>query len=45
MNISKIIFEKLKKMLKIADFANYGPKYLSTQIFPRHAVCASKPEI
>ena len=29
-------------MLKIADFANFGPKYLGPQIFPRHAVCGSK---
>ena len=45
MNISKVIFEKLKKMLKIADFANFGPKYLGPQSFPRHAVCGSKLEI
>ena len=45
MNISKVIFEKLKKMQKIADFANFGPKYLGPQIFPRHAVCGSKLEI
>ena len=38
MNISKVIFEKLKKMLKIAGFANFGPKYLGPQIFRRHAV-------
>ena len=25
-------------MLKIADFANFGPKYLGPQIFPRYAV-------
>ena len=37
----KVIFEKLKKkMLKIAYFANFGPKYLGPQIFPRHAVLA-----
>ena len=29
MNISKTIFEKLKKMLKIADFANFGLTYFS----------------
>ena len=34
MNISTVIFEKLKKMLKIADFANFGPEYLGSQIFP-----------
>ena len=45
MIISKVIFENLKKMLKIADFANFGPKYLGPQIFPRHAVCGSKLEI
>ena len=45
MNISKVIFEKLKKMLKIVDFANFGPKYLGPHIFPRHAVCGSKLEI
>ena len=45
MNISTVIFEKLKKMLKIADFAKFGPKYLGPQIFPRHAVCGSKLEI
>ena len=28
MNIPKVIFEKLLKMLKIADFANFGPEYL-----------------
>ena len=44
-NISKVIFEKPKKMLKIADFANFGPKYLGPQSFPRHAVCGSKLEI
>ena len=43
MNISNVIFKKLKKkMLKIA---NFGPKYLGPQIFPRHAVCGSKLEI
>ena len=26
-------------MLEIADFVNFGPKYLGPQIFPRHAVC------
>ena len=45
MNILKVIFEKLEKMLKIADFANFGPKYLSPQIFTRHAVCGSKLKI
>ena len=45
MNISKVIFEKLKKMLKIAYFAKFGPKYLGPQMFPRHAVCGSKLEI
>ena len=45
MNISKVIFEKLKKMLKIADFADFGPKYLGPKIFPRHAVCDSKLKI
>ena len=45
MNISTVIYEKLKKMLNIADFANCGPKYLGPQIFPRHAVCGSKLEI
>ena len=39
MNILKVIFENLKKMQKIADFAKFGPKYLGPQIFPRHAVC------
>ena len=33
MNISTVILEKLKKMLKIADFANFGAKYLGPQIF------------
>ena len=33
MNISSVMFEKLKKMLKIADFAKFGPKYLGPQIF------------
>ena len=32
-------------MLKIADFANFGPKYLGPQTFPRHAVCGSKLEL
>ena len=45
MYIFAVIFEILKKMLKIADFANFGPKYLGPQIFPRHAVCGSKLEI
>ena len=45
MNISKVIFEKLKKMLKIVDFANFGFKYFGPQIFPRHAICGSKLEI
>ena len=45
MNISKVIVEKLKKMLKMADFANFGLEYLGPQIFPRHAVCGSKLEI
>ena len=45
MNISKVIFEKLKKMLKIADFASFGPKYLSPQIFPRYAICGNKLEV
>ena len=45
MNISKVIFEKLKKNAKMADFANFGPKYLGPQIFPRHAVCSSKLDI
>ena len=39
-----VIFEKPQKMLKIADFANFRPKYLGPQIFPRHEVCGSKPE-
>ena len=42
MNILKVIIEKLKKMLKVADF---GPKYLSPRIFPRKAVCDNKFEI
>ena len=45
MNISKVIFKKLKKMLKIADFAIFGPKYLGPQIFPRHAVRGDKLEL
>ena len=45
MNIPKVIFEKLKKMLKIAHFANFGLKYLCPQIFPRHAVHGSTVEI
>ena len=36
---------KIEKMLKIAVFVNFGPKYLGPQIFPRHAVCGSKLEI
>ena len=34
MNIFTVIFEILKKMLKIADFVKFGPKYLGRQIFP-----------
>ena len=41
----QLYLKKLKKMLKIADFANFGPKYLGPQIFPRHAVWSSKLEI
>ena len=32
-------------MLEIADFVNFGPKYLGPQIFPRHPVGGSKLEI
>ena len=45
MNITKVLLEEPKKMLKIADFANFGPKYLGPQIFSKHAVCGSKLEI
>ena len=45
MHIFTVIIEILKKMLKIADFANFGRKYLGPQSFPRHAVCGSKLEI
>ena len=41
-NISAVILEKQKKMLKIADFFNVGLKYFGQQIFPRHAVGGSK---
>ena len=33
-NIWIVIIEKLKKILKIADFASLGPKYLGPQTFP-----------
>ena len=45
MHIFTVIIEILKKMLKIADFANFGPKYLGPQSFPRHAASGSKLEI
>ena len=32
-------------MLKIADFVNFGPKYLGLHIFPRNPVCGNKLEI
>ena len=40
MNISTVLFENANSKLKIADFVNFEPKYLVTQIFPRYAVSA-----
>ena len=34
MNILTLIFENLKKMLKIADFVNLGPNILAQRFFP-----------
>ena len=36
---------KTEKNAKIADFANFGPKYLGPQIVPRHANWGSKVDI
>ena len=39
MNILKVIFEKLMKMLKIADFANFEPIWSLNANFAGHPVC------
>ena len=39
MNISKVIFEKLKKMPKIADFANFERLLSLNASFAGHLVC------
>ena len=36
---------KIEKMLIIADFGKFGPKYLGPQIFPRHAVCGTTKNV
>ena len=39
MNSSAVIFEKPKKMRKIADFANFEPLWSLNESFAEHPVC------
>ena len=39
MNSSAVIFEKPKKMRKMADFANFEPLWSLNESFAEHPVC------